>query len=67
MLVQVQRTSFGLVEIILHKEIKNQACGYFGLIGIVNAVAPLPNPLTVSALSHLFKNCVEQILPLPKF
>ena len=44
---------FREVEQIQLEEIKNQTHGYFGLTGVVNVVAPLPNHLTVSALIHL--------------
>ena len=45
---------FRVVKQIHISDIYHQAHVYFGLIGIVNAsINPLPNPLTVSALTNL--------------
>ena len=50
----VAKNIFRVVEHIQFEDIQNQSHGYFGLLGIVNAIAPLPIPLTVSALTRLY-------------
>ena len=62
----VLKNIFRVVEHILLEEIKNQSHGYFGLLGIVNAVDPLPIPLIVSALTHLSDNCGTSTVDIKK-
>ena len=50
------KNTFRAVEQIILEEIQIQSHGYFGLLGIVNYVDPLPSPLTLSALTQLSDN-----------
>ena len=50
---------FRQVEHIQISDIHHQAYGYFGLMGIVNFVSVLPNPLVLSAILNLFTSAQE--------
>ena len=47
--------------------IQNKSHGYFGLMGIGNHVAPLPNPLTVSANTQLFDGTKAKVVEIQNF
>ena len=51
---------FIVVEQIRIVEIQEQSHGYFGLILIGNVIDPLPMPLTLSSLTHLYCNYIYQ-------
>ena len=46
------------------EDMKNQAYGYFGLLGIGNALAPISSPLALSEITYLYEGTQTQAIYL---